>query len=128
MNVVDENIVASQRDRLQSWKIHFRAIGSDLGRPGMKDRNEVIPLLHSLRRTTFFTRDHGYYKRDLLHAGYCLVWLNVAFDEAAEYIRRFLRQPSFRTQAQRLGKVVRVQPSGITYWQVNHELEHIVGW
>jgi hypothetical protein len=26
MNVVDENIVASERERLQSWKIHFRVM------------------------------------------------------------------------------------------------------
>src|SRR6266498_170925 len=109
MNVVDENIVVSQRERLQSWKIHFRVIGGDLGRSGMKDRNEIIPLLHSLRRITFFTRDHGYYKRDLLHAGYCLVWLDIAFDEAAEYIRRLLRHPAFRSEAQRIGRVVRVR-------------------
>ena len=54
----------------------------------------------------------------LLHQGYCLVFLDVWDDEAAEYIRRFLRHPEFRTQAQRMGKVTRVRHGGVSYWQV----------
>jgi hypothetical protein len=72
MNVLDENIVREQRERLQSWKIHFRLIAGDLGRRGMKDRNEIIPLLHRLRLPTFFTRDQDFYQPDLRHDGYCL--------------------------------------------------------
>jgi len=62
MNVLDENIVASQRELLRSWKIHFRRIGSELGRLGMKDHEDIIPLLHTLPRPTFFTHDHGFYR------------------------------------------------------------------
>ena len=94
----------------------------------MKDRNDVIPRLHALRRPTFFTRDEDYYQADLRHAGYGLVYLDVPADEAAEYIRRFLRHPAFRTQAQRLGKVVRVRQSGVSYWQVNLKRERALGW
>ena len=32
---------------------------------------------------------------------------------------RFLGHPFFRTSAQRLGKMVRVRPSGIEYWTKN---------
>jgi len=108
VNVLDENIVVTQRELLRSWKIHFRRIGGEVGRMGMKDRNEIIPLLHTLRRPTFFTRDHDFYMADLCHREYCLVFLDVAFDKAADFIRRFLRHSAFRTQAQRMGKVVRV--------------------
>jgi hypothetical protein len=31
-------------------------------------------------------------------------------------------------KAQRMGKVVRVRHSGITFWQVNDRHEHIVSW
>ena len=89
MNVLDENIVVTQRRLLRSWKLHFRQIGAEIGRAGMKDRGEIIPLLHTLRRPTFFTRDHDFYKADLCHRRYCLVFLDVAFDEAAEFTRRF---------------------------------------
>jgi len=60
VNVLDENIVATQGQLLRSWKIHFRGIGGEVGRAGMKDRGEIIPLLHALRRPTFFTRDHDF--------------------------------------------------------------------
>jgi hypothetical protein len=117
VNILDEDIDAIQRERLLARKIHFRQIGLHVGRFGMKDRNDVIPLLHTLRRPTFFTRDRGFYDLHLLHPGYCLVYLDVNFDEVADYIRRFLRHPEFRAQAQRMGKVVHVSASVLTFWQ-----------
>ena len=56
MNILDENIPESQRQLLRSWRIRTQQIGHELGRRGMKDE-EIIPLLHQLRRPTFFTRD-----------------------------------------------------------------------
>jgi hypothetical protein len=128
VNILDEDINALERERLHAIKIHFRQVGFELGRQGMKDRNEVIPLLHRLRRPTFFTRDHGFYSPDLRHSSYCLVYLDVEFDEAAEYIRRFLRHAAFRTQAKRLGKVVRVRHGRLSYWQVGTTREHELDW
>lgn len=69
MNVLDENIDEPQRQRLEARRIHVRQIGVELGRLGMKDRNEIIPLLHTLRRPTFFTRDCDFYHLELRHAG-----------------------------------------------------------
>src|SRR5262249_28251645 len=100
----------------------------EIGRSGMKDRNDIIPLLHTLRSPTFFTCDHGFYHARLRHAGYCLVWLDVLDDEAAQYTRRILRHSAFRTQAQRMGKVVRVRHSGINYWQMHKREEQISRW
>jgi hypothetical protein len=128
MIILDENIVFSQREQLLAGKVHIRQIGVEVGRAGVKDRDEVIPLLHTCRRPTFFTRDHDFYSPTLRHRGYCLVYLDVEFDEAAEYLRRFLRHKAFRTQAQRLGKVVRVRHSGLTYWQLGDNVEHVIGW
>lgn len=125
MNV--QNIVVSQRESLRSWKIHFRRIGGEVGRLGMADREEIIPLLHTLSRPTFLTQDHGFYHPRLLHPGYCLVH-DVVFDEVAEYTRRFLRHPAFRTHAQRLGKIVRVRHSGVSYWEVSQKGEHALSW
>jgi len=118
MIVLDENIIELQRQQLEAWRMHVRQIGVEIGKRGMKDRNEIIPLLHTLRRPTFFTRDHDFYYPWLRHLGYCLVFLEVKPDEAAQYIRRFLRHPGFRTQAQRMGKVARVHEEGISCWQV----------
>jgi hypothetical protein len=128
MNVLDENILLSQRTLLQSWRVHVRQIGVEVGRSGMKDANDIIPWLHKHRRPTFFTGDHDFYHPKLRHAGDCLVYLDVFPEEMAEYIRRFLRHPAFRTQAQRMGKVVRIRHSGLTYWQLNGRHQHIVSW
>jgi hypothetical protein len=128
MNVLDENIDAPQREQLQSNQIHFRRVGGEIGRLGMKDRDQIIPLLHALRRPTFFTRDHGFYHPRLRHSGYCLVYLDVLADEAAEYIRRLLRHPAFRTQASRMGKVVRVRHGRLSYWQIGKRREDHLDW
>ncbi|HMV47906.1 MAG TPA: hypothetical protein PLD20_20175 [Blastocatellia bacterium] len=125
MNLLDENIFDPQRLQLLAWKIHVRQIGVDIGQQGMDDREEIIPLLHNLRRPTFFTRDEDFYHPWLRHPGYCLVFLDVRPDDAAHYIRRFLRHPSFRTQAQRMGKIIRLHEDGISFRQVGAgEAEH----
>lgn len=128
MNILDEDISVVECERLRARKLHFRQIGKGVGRLGMKDRDDIIPLLHTLRRPTFFTRDHGFYHPSLLHSAYCLVYLNVAFDEIADFIRRFLRHVTFRTQAQRMGKVVRVYHSGVSYWHVNVKKAQALSW
>src|SRR5438309_1909970 len=43
MNILDENILLSQCDQLRARKVHFRQIGLEIGRPGMKDRSDIIP-------------------------------------------------------------------------------------
>lgn len=56
MNLLDENVPADQRSQLVTWGIPIHQIGIGVGRKGMKD-DEIIPFLHTLRDTTFFTRD-----------------------------------------------------------------------
>ena len=86
MNILDENILESQRQILHSQRVPIRQIGYDVGRKGMKD-DEIIPFLRSPRRPTFFTRD-------LCHARYCLVCMAVICmavrrNKAAAFVRRF---------------------------------------
>jgi len=72
MNILDENIIVSQRKLLDAWRIHYRRIGGEVGWYGMKDQNDIIPLLHSLSQPTFFTRDRDFYQAGLRHPGYYL--------------------------------------------------------
>jgi hypothetical protein len=67
VNILDETIIDSQRQRLWHWRIAIRHMGYDVGRQGMKDQ-EILTLLHRLRRPTFFTRDEDFYARHLCHA------------------------------------------------------------
>jgi hypothetical protein len=126
--VVDENIIASQCDQLRAWHIPFRQIGHDLGHPGMDDREEIIPLLHRLPHATLFTRDPDFYNQTLCHGSYCLVVLSVRKDEAAHYIRSYLRHQEFNTRAKRMGCVVRASPVEIVYWKRGWEREETTRW
>lgn len=127
MNILDENILASQRQMLRSQHVPIRQVGHDVGRKGMKD-DEIIPLLCSLRRPTFFTRDLGFYERDLCHARYCLVCMVVRKNEAAAFVRRLLRHPEFDTQAKRMGTVIRVSRRGLRVWRLHAEQEIALSW
>jgi len=127
MNLLDENIPDSQRQLLRSWRIRVRQIGHEDGRQGMKDE-EIIPFLHGLRSATFFTRDLGFYHRNLCHDSYCLVCLAVGQYEVASFARRFLRHPAFNTRARRMGTVIRASHAGMRIWKLHAEKQEEIGW
>lgn len=127
MNILDENIIKSQRQLLKSWRIRIRQIGYEVGRRGIKD-DEIIPLLLELRRATFFTRDLGFYERSLCHKRYCLVCIAVEKHETAVFIRRLLRHGEFDTQAKRIGTVIRVSRKGLFVWRLHAKTEQFFYW
>jgi hypothetical protein len=110
-----ENITRDQAELLRQWGIRFRSISRDFGRQGIQD-DAILPFLLRLKQPTFLTRDGDFFELRLCHARYCLAWLDVAPGETAFFIRRFLLHPSFRTSAQRMGTVPRIQPQKIVYW------------
>jgi hypothetical protein len=83
-----------------------RQIGVNIGRKGMLDE-EIVPLLLRQRHPTFFTRDDDFFARELCHANYCLVYLNVA---------------------KRMGKILRVSHTGIAYLQRHQHSGQSVIW
>jgi hypothetical protein len=116
MLVIDENLPASQRQLLRKWSVRYRAVGVEIAAPGTRDEN-LIPVLHQLAAPMFFTLDRHFFRADWAHACYGLAWLDVAENEAAEFIRRFLRHPAFDTQSKRLGVVARVGAAGVRFWR-----------
>jgi len=102
-------------------------MGYDVGRQGMKDQ-EIIALLHRVRRPTFFTRDEDCYARHLCQARYCLVYLAVAKDEVAPFVRRLLRHREFDTVAKRMGTVVRVSHVALSVWRLHAQQAIHVAW
>ncbi len=114
MIVLDENIRQDQAIQLRRSRIPLRRLVEDSARAGIKDP-DIIPLLHRLKRPTFFTHDRDFFQQRLAHWAYCLVWLEVFDGEAAWFIRAFLRHERFNTAAKRMGLVVRVHPDGIHY-------------
>ncbi len=116
MILLDEQVRSDQRLLLTRWGIPFRQIGKDVAPAGIKDEN-IIPFLLTLKSPTFFTHDHGFFQRRLLHPRYCLALLAEADTEAAVYLRQFLGHPLFDTNAKRMGTAVRIHSEGIHYWQ-----------
>jgi hypothetical protein len=127
MLVLDENLPARQRQLLRDWRIRFRVIGVDVAAWGTKD-GHLLPVLHRLPQPTFCSLDGDFYRPAWAHAGYGLVWLDVADDRAAEFIRRFLKHPAFDTQAKRMGKVVRVHADGLLYWRTGESSPKSAAW
>lgn len=127
MIILDENILDGQRLLLEASRIATRQIGVDVGRKGMKD-DEIAVLLRQQRYITFFTRDTGFYVPELRHRRYCLVVMNVGQNEAATFVRRFLRHPDFDTQVKRMGRVVRVSHAGLAVWRLRSQTEIHTVW
>jgi hypothetical protein len=114
--ILDENVFESQRLQLRSWRVHLCQIGHDFGRKGMLD-DEIITLLRTQRRPSFFSRDRDFFKRALCSDDLCLVCLDVGPLESATYVRRLLRHPDFKTWSQRQGCVARIAANGISVWR-----------
>jgi len=127
VNILDENILQSQRQTLRSWRIRVHQIGEDTGRKGMQD-DEIIPFLLGQHRTTFFTRDLGFYDRRLCHSRYCLVCLAVERYEVAHFVRRLLQHLEFNTQAKRMGTVIRVSSAGLQVWRLHADRQIHLSW
>lgn len=127
MIIIDENFPDSQRQLLQGWRISFKQIAFEIGREGLQD-DEIIPLLHQLKRPTFFTLDDDFFGSKLCHAEYCLIYLDVAQYESATFIRRTLRHNDFDTKAKRMGNVIRVSHKGLTVWKLNVEEKLQFNW
>ena len=117
MIILDHNIPENQVEQLRLWKIHFKQVGFEVGRPEWDDQQEILRYLHATRKVTFFTRDLGFFRRRLCHPNYCIVVLIVPVKETASYIRRLLRHPRFKTRAGRVGKVLKLSSRKILLWQ-----------
>ncbi len=128
MIVLDHNIPEDQAEQLRRWRVRFRQIGFEVGRPEWDDQQEILRYLHTAKRVTFFTRDLGFFRRRLCHSNYCLVVLAVPVLETALYIRRLLRHATLKTRVKRQGKVVRVSTGKIAFWQAGQERLISHGW
>lgn len=124
MIVLDENVPDNQRSLLRTWRIRAHQIGVDVGRSGMSDQ-DIVPLLHSLTRPTFFTRDRDFLQPWLCHPAYCIVYLDIGQYEVASFVRRTLRHRFLNTRAKRIGAVVRVSHDRIAVWRRGAEVERL---
>ncbi|NUO80069.1 hypothetical protein HUU05_08335 [candidate division KSB1 bacterium] len=118
----------NQLERLQRWHIPAKKVGRDIGVKGMDDEHQIVPMIRTFARITFFTHDLGFCGSKFCHERYCIVVLRVDRYKAADYIRRFLKHPEFQTHNQRLGWVFEVYPTFIKGWRVGKNGEKTFRW
>jgi hypothetical protein len=127
MNILDENFPTDQREILARWRIPVRQVGRELAAAGTSDEN-LLTLLHSLRRVTFFTHDEDFFRADWSHSKYCLVWLDADPDRLAQLVRAFLRHRHFKTWKSRAGLIVRAHPNGLEIFSIHQRHLRHVDW
>ena len=54
--------------------------------------------------------------------------LTVRKDEAAIFLRRFIRHKKFDTLSKRMGLIIRVSHSGLSVWRLHEEKQIYVSW
>ena len=128
MIVLDENVPEDQAQLLRSWRIRVRQIGHDIAEQGLKDEQDILPLLRTLRRPTFVTRDLDFFDQRFRHSKYALVCMAVSQNEVARFARRFLSHPSFDTQAKRMGTVLRAGPTDLRVWRLRANRIERIAW
>lgn len=128
MILLDHNIPQQDAEHLRHWRIHFRQIGYEVGRPEWDDQQEILRYLHKVKQPTFFTRDLGFFKYRLCHPNYCLVVVTGSVLDTASLIRRVLRHSEFKTKAKRCGKVLRLSSTNIAWWEIDKERQSYLLW
>lgn len=128
MIILDHNITRDQAAQLDRWRIHYQQIGFEVGRPEWDDQQEILRYLHQSNRATFFTRDFDFFLPELCHVNYCLIVIAFPATETAAVIRRLLRQQQFKTKAQRCGKVIKLSPGKIAWWEAGNPNQQRLIW
>jgi hypothetical protein len=126
--ILDHNITRDQSELLKRWRIRFQRIGVEIGLPSWDDQQEILRWLHRAKQPTFFTRDADFSRSRLCHKNYCLAMIDAEEIETALLIKRFLRLPAFRTKAKRCGKVFRLSPHKVSWWETGNNLRHHLIW
>jgi hypothetical protein len=54
--------------------------------------------------------------------------IDCAVMETAHYVSKLLRHPHFNTRAKRMGKVIKVSPKNITFWEIGRQRQSIATW
>lgn len=127
MIVVDENIHDQRIIAAISAWYPGRVISITRLRLRSLIKDDAIPaLLRKVPKPTFVTINVAdFWKKIPPDSSYCFV--NVALPkectrEIPDLIRRFLRHPSFKTKTLRMGKIVRLTPTIIEYYEERRRL------
>lgn len=101
-------------------------------RPGEHILDDRVPeILRTLRHPTFVTIDQDFWKRDLCHPRYCILYFALREDQQRllpNLLRALLRLPQFRTRTARMGKLARVSADHIDFWEFGKPTRTRLPW
>lgn len=122
MIILDENV--HQQSLMENIAVWYRGQVRSITmlRPNTLIKDDAIPtLLRSVRQPTFVTTNVAdFWCRVPAHFRYsivCVALPNERLHELSPLLRQLLRLPEFNTRAKRMGKVIRVSPSQLQYYE-----------
>ena len=131
MLVLDEQLLGRDLETaLASWYRGPVLFITDL-RPATIIKDEAIPiLLRQQRSATFLTiNESDFWRKVSIDRHYCVVCFAQPDSQAGEIpdlLRAVFRHDQFRTKARRMGKVLRVTMSAVSYYTHRMRQVHVL--
>ena len=125
MIVLDEQLLGRGIERdIAQWYRGTVQFLTDL-RPHTVIKDDAVPaLLRQQPQPTFVTiNERDFWRKVALDQRYCVVCFTLSDARARDIpqaLRLLLRRPTFRTKAQRMGKVIRVTSADMSYYTFNN--------
>lgn len=126
-HILDEHVIASHVDQIRRKIPSTAQIGIDWGESGWDDIEQIIPHLHH-SKATFHTLDEDFFKRRFLHNDYCIIFYDLSGKDFVEFFQKILKHPLFDTHAKRLGKIIKVSLTHLSYWDSADYQIHETSW
>jgi hypothetical protein len=130
MIVVDENL-HDQRimEAFSAW-YPGQVVSVAILRPGTVIKDEAIPalLLKAVQPTFVTINVTDFWKKVRPHSGYCIIAVALPKEcacEVPDLRRRFFRLPAFETKALRMGKIIRLAPNRIRYYESDRRVQSL---
>ena len=124
-NIHDQRIIAA----ISAW-YPGQVVSVTTLRPNSIIKDDALPaLLRKVNQPTFVTiNSDDFWRRAEPHADYCIV--NVALPkerirEISTLLQRLFRLPEFKTKFARMGKIVRLNPNRIEYYESERRVRRL---
>jgi hypothetical protein len=131
MIVVDENL-HDQRiiEAISAW-YPGQVVSVTTLRPGTVIKDKAIPtLLLKATQPTFVTINvTDFWRKARPHSAYCITLVALPRErvgEVSDLLRRLFRLSTFKTKASRMGKIIRLTPNRIEYYESDWRVQTLL--
>lgn len=131
MIVVDENLHDHRiMEAISAW-YPGRVVSVITLRPKTVIKDEAIPtLLLKVTQPSFVTINVAdFWKKVQPHSAYCIIIIVLPTErirEVPDLLRHLFRLPAFKTKASRMGKIVRLTPKLIEYYESDRHIQSLL--